>query len=137
MERANVAVVRGAYDAFERGDLPAVFAALHPAIELAQSTEVPWGGVYRGHDGARAFFQALTARIRSRVAVERFVDEGDDVVAIGRTQGTVIATGQPFDVPIAHVWTIRAGLAVSVRFYIDDPAMREALALARSERAGP
>lgn len=127
MARPNVDLVRSVYAWFDRGDLDAVFDALHGDVEIAQSTELPWGGVYEGHDGARTFFQALTSRIRSRVTVDHFVDAGQDVVAIGRTEGTVLASGQTFSVPIAHVWTLRDGRVARVRFYVDDPTMHAAL----------
>jgi ketosteroid isomerase-like protein len=58
---------------------------------------------------------------------EIFVDAGDHVVAIGRTRGTVNATGKAFDVPVAHVWTVRDGLVRRVEYYIDDPTMLAAL----------
>lgn len=128
MPRANVALVEGVYDAFRRRDLPAVFAILADDVELAQSTEVPWGGTYRGHEGAGRFFQTLGAHVTSALTLERFIDAGDQVVAIGWTRGTVNATGAPFDVPIAHVWEIRDRRVVAVRFCIDNPTMVAALA---------
>lgn len=127
MARPNVDLVRSIYGWFDRGDLDAVFDALLPDVEIAQSREVPWGGTYQGHDGAKKFFQALTSRIRSRVTVDQFVDAGDDVVAIGRTEGTVLASNQTFSVPIAHVWTLRDRRVARVHFYIDDPTMHSAL----------
>lgn len=127
MARPNVDLVRSIYAWFDRGDLDAVFDALLPDVEILQSHEVPWGGTYQGHDGAKTFFQALTSRIRSRVTVDQFVDAGDDVVAIGRTEGAVLASSQTFSVPIAHVWTLRDGRVARVRFYIDNPTMHAAL----------
>jgi ketosteroid isomerase-like protein len=49
-------------------------------------------------------------------------------VQIGRTAGTVVATGAPFDVAETHVWTVRDGRAVRFRAYVDTPAMLDALA---------
>ena len=91
------------YDAFARRDGPAIFARLHPDVEFRQTELLPWGGHYRGHEAAREFFTRLREAIDSAVTVERLIDAGDHVVAIGRTRGRALASGTAFDVPIAHV----------------------------------
>jgi ketosteroid isomerase-like protein len=50
VSRKNVDVVRAIYDAFARGDVDAVFAAMEPDIEWDESEGMPYGGVYRGRD---------------------------------------------------------------------------------------
>lgn len=122
-----VRIIQDLYDAFARRDLPAAFSLLAADVEIEQSAELPWGGVYQGHDGARQFFGKLTSHIQSHLEIERFVSAANHVVAIGWTRGTVNATGATFDVPIAHVWTVRDNLIVEARFYIDHPAMWKAL----------
>jgi ketosteroid isomerase-like protein len=121
-------VVKGTYEAFGRRDLPAILARFSPDIEIVQSDELPWGGRYRGHDGARQFLGKLTAAIASTLEIERLLSAGDQVVAIGWTMGKVNRTGASYRVPIAHVWKIRAGLVVEVQFLIDNPTMLAALA---------
>ncbi len=128
MFRSNVEVVRRIYDALRRRDLPAALELVAPDLEIYQSSEVPWGGDYRGREGMQAFMHTLVAHVQSAVALERFIDAGDHVVAIGRTGGTALATGEAFDVPLAHVWTLRDGLAVRVQYFIDNPTMLAALA---------
>jgi ketosteroid isomerase-like protein len=123
----NVVLVEGLYAAFARRDLPEVLRQLDPAVRLRQSAALPWGGTYEGLDGARRFFGALTSTIASTVTLERLLDAGEHVVAIGRTSGTVQATGRRFDVPFAHVWELRDGKVVGVQFCIDDPTMLAAL----------
>lgn len=59
--------------------------------------------------------------------IERVYEAGDHVVQIGRTRGTVNATGVEFDVAEAHIWEVRDGKAISMRAYIDTPAMLQAL----------
>ena len=125
--RPNADVVRRIYEALQQRDVPAALALFAPDIVMEQSEEVPWGGRYVGHEGAMQFFAALVQRSTSVVTVERFVDAGEHVVAIGWTRGTLNATGAAFEVPIAHVWTIRDGKAVHVRYCIDHPTMRAAL----------
>ncbi|MDB6079734.1 MAG: hypothetical protein JWO82_3481 [Akkermansiaceae bacterium] len=126
--RPNVQTVWQIYAAFQLRDLPTVFGLFSPEIEIVQSGELPWGGIYHGHTGAQQFMEKLTSHVTSAVLLERFIDAGDSVVAIGRTQGTVNGNGQAFDVAIAHVWTLKDGLAVKAQYHIDHPAMLKALA---------
>ena len=127
MSSPNTEVVRQVYEAFKRRDIPAVMNVLAPDVEIVQSSEIPWGGTYNGHDGALQFFATLTQAITSAVVLERLVDAGDHVVAIGRTQGTVNATGNRFDVQVAHVWAFKEGRVARIAFYIDNPTMLAAL----------
>jgi hypothetical protein len=127
-DRPNVAVVRQIYACFKNRDLKGLMGLFSPDIELMQSDEVPWGGIHNGHDGARESFGKLVDTINSTLVIDRFIDAGDHVAAIGRTQGTVNATGARYDVPIAHVWELDQGKVVSVQFFIDNPTMMAALA---------
>ncbi|MGH7788338.1 MAG: nuclear transport factor 2 family protein [Candidatus Binatia bacterium] len=120
--------MRKLYDAFARRDLAAIFNLFARDVELVQSTEVPWGGIYRGHEQAAQFFAGLTQHVTTSVVFERFIDAGDHVVAVGRTQGTVNATAARFDVPIAHIWELRDGQVMRGLFCIDNPTLQAALA---------
>jgi ketosteroid isomerase-like protein len=122
-------VVRGVYEAFGRRDTGSVFGLLSREVEIVQSDELPWGGFYRGHEGARQFFGKLGAAIDSALDVERLICAGDHVAAVGWTHGTVKANGVAYRVPISHVWKVRDGLVTEVRFFIDHPAMLAALGL--------
>lgn len=85
------------------------------------------GGTWHRHAGVPPLVGKLRARVTSAAAVERLVDAGDHVIAIGRTKGIVNATGRPFDLPIAPFWERQAGQVTRVRFGIDSPAMLPAL----------
>lgn len=128
MSQDNVNLVKKLYEAFGTRDRDAILQLVSPEVVAAQSEEVPWGGEYRGLDGLERFFTNLFSHIQSKLVFEQFLDAGDHVVAIGRTQGNVVATGAPFDVPIAHVWQVRDGKVVRFNPYIDIPTMRDALA---------
>jgi ketosteroid isomerase-like protein len=132
MYRKPTQTVQELYDAFARRDLLRVFSLLSPDIEIVQSEELPWGGLYRGHDGARQFFAKLGSHINSTLDIERLIDAEDHVVAIGWTHGTVNATGASYRVPTAHVWRVRDSLVIQTQFFIDNPNMLEAL---RRDRA--
>jgi uncharacterized protein len=125
--QTNVELIEELYSAFSQRDLPAIFSALAPDVEVSQSPALPWGGVYRGVEGFREFFSKLTSQITPALAIERYIDAGEDVVAIGRTQGTVNNGGRSFDVPVVHVWRLREGKVVRFQPYIDVPTMQAAL----------
>jgi ketosteroid isomerase-like protein len=127
MSRENVELVERLYEAFARRDVPEITRVLSPEVEIFQSTDLPWGGTYKGIDQFGFFFRNLTQHINSTLVFERYLDSGDHVVAIGRTQGTVVATGHPFDVPIVHLWEIRDGKVLCFRPYIDNPTMQGSL----------
>ena len=127
MSQENVKMLQSGYDAFRRGDLPAIFKLFDPDIEFYQSQAVPWGGRYKGLDQVKEFFHKLTTAIASQVELDHFVDAGDCVVAVGRTRGTVRATGKAFNVPVVHVWRLKDGKAIRFEAYIDHPSMLRAL----------
>jgi ketosteroid isomerase-like protein len=60
---------------------------------------------------------------------ERFLDAGDQVVVFARIVGRGKASGAPFELETTHVWTIRAGRAMSVHAYRDRSQALEAAGL--------
>jgi uncharacterized protein len=124
---AEVRLVGEMYEAFARRDADAVLERLHPDVEIHQSELVPWGGHYRGHEGARDFCGRVLGAIDSTVTIERLIDAGDHVAAVGRTRGHVRASGAAFDAAVVHVGAVRGGRITRLEVYIDTPAMQAAL----------
>ena len=116
-------VVQDLYAAFERRDVGAVLRGFDGDIELTQTTQLPWGGTYRGTLRAASFFQKLSACIDATVTAEELIEAGDTVVAIVRTRGRVRNNDVRFDVRAVHVWRVSAGKAVAIQFYVDTPAL--------------
>lgn len=137
MDPSSIDIVTTIYRAFEDRDLPKIFRHFSPEIEIAQSQELPWGGFYRRHEGAREFLAKLTSQITSRVILDRLISSGEDVAATGWTEGSVNATGASFRVPVVHLWKVRDDQVVQIHFFIDNPAMLSALSGATSGPAGP
>lgn len=126
--RGNVEIIKNVYAGFARRDIEAVLRLYAADVEVTQSPELPWGGRFVGHAGVREFFARLTGLVDSAVTLERFIDAGEHVVALGRTRGVIRASGAAFDVPLAHVYTLRDGVVVQVHNMIDVPPMLAALA---------
>ena len=90
----NTELIRGAYEAFGRGDVPAVLGVLADRVEWDVTSVVPQGGSWRGRDGAGEFFQGLGEHWSElRVEPEQYVSEGDTVVVIGRAAGKLRGHG--------------------------------------------
>jgi len=123
----NVQSVMNLYKAFEKRDVLAIMQLVHLDIAVSQTEVLPWGGTYKGLDGLKKFFDKLLLFVDSEVTMDEYIDAGDRVVAIGRTKGTVLANKKPFDVRVAHVWTIKDGKANKFEPSIDTPTMLEAL----------
>jgi uncharacterized protein len=119
----NVEVVRRLYDAFAATDLETILTLVDPDIVITQTEELPWGGEYRGYDGLRDFFGAIRGNIASQVTHVAVFSAGDRVVQVGRTAGTVNATGAAFDIDEVHLLTLRDGRVTRFDAHIDTPAM--------------
>jgi ketosteroid isomerase-like protein len=125
---SDIEVVQAVYAAMAARDFDALFALLDPEIVITQDPRLPWGGQFEGHEGFAAFGLALTGSISSAVTTEAIYEADGDVIQVGRTRGTVVATGAAFDIAEVHRWTLRDGRPVRAHFSIDTPAMLDALA---------
>jgi uncharacterized protein len=123
----NVSTIRRVYDAMTSRDANVMQELFAGDITLRQSPQLPWGGEYKGLDGAFTFFLKLVEHIDSQVTTESLFAAGDHVVQTGRTRGTVVANGASFDVAEVHVWEVQDGKVVGFQAYIDTPAKLDAL----------
>jgi hypothetical protein len=120
----DLEVVQRMYRAFEHADVASTLAMCAPDVTIHQSTALPWGGDYTGHEGVLAFLVALAGALDSRPQTERlYADGAGAVVQVGRTRGTVRQTGAAFDVAETHVWRLRDGLVTRFEAYLDVAGM--------------
>lgn len=121
-------LVRESYARYRRHDLRGVLALLSVDIEITQTVELPWGGRFFGHAGAREYFRRMSRHTDAVPEAILHVPAGDEVVVIGRLRGRTRASREGVDVIIVHLWTIHAGRIVRLAAFVDTPAMQEALA---------
>jgi hypothetical protein len=109
----NVERLRRGYEAFNRGDLEAVFELLDPEIEWVTDERVPFAGSYRGHDEIRALLRDQQ-EVFGQLTMEpyEFFETGDQVVAFLRQRARGQASGAAVEITVGHLWTIRNGRAV-------------------------
>ncbi|MDE1178616.1 MAG: nuclear transport factor 2 family protein [Edaphobacter sp.] len=127
MSTGNVELVKSVYTAMKAGNILSLFTKLSPDIRVWQTDELPWGGTYVGLMQAKTFFGKVSAHLTPEVTLERFIDSGDYVIGIGRTQGTTKDTGKPFDVPLLHLWEVRGGKVIGLQVFLENAPMLAAL----------
>ena len=125
---SDIDTVKAIYQAMGARDFDKIFELIDETCVQTQDERLPWGGRHEGQDGFATFGLTLTATIDSKVAIDAIFEADGEVIQVGRTKGTVVATGVEFDIPEVHRWTIRDGKAVRAHFAIDTPAMLERLA---------
>jgi hypothetical protein len=116
-------IMKQLYDAFAKGDVPAVLGALDPAIEWHEAEGYRYSdrNPYVGPQAiAEGVFQRLGTEMDDfRIAVQNMIESGDTVVVEGRYTGTVKETGTAIDAQFAHVWELKNGRVKRFQQYTD------------------
>jgi ketosteroid isomerase-like protein len=129
MSAAQISLVRRAYDAFARGDLPALVGCLADDAECVLSDETPYGGVWRGPQGIARGIEGLAGHYEElAVEVSELVGDGDTVVVLGQIHGRALGGGNLWQ-PFAHVVRVREGRITHMTSYADATKPLRALGL--------
>lgn len=124
---SNRQTVESIYQAFGRGDVPAILATLSPEVRWedwadhsAQRAGVPHLARRTGPDGVMSFFQVLGSFQIHAFQVLDIVGDGRQVAAEITIDATVGATGRRLVDEELHLWTFDdAGRVVRFRHYVD------------------
>jgi ketosteroid isomerase-like protein len=120
-----VSALRGAYAAFNRGDIDAAVEPLDAHIEWSEPPEFPGGGTYHGHAEVKRYLtQSREAWAEARSEPEQFVLAGDRIVVLVHARVRAKGSSEWKDVQLADVYTIHNGKATQMRAFAD---RREAL----------
>jgi ketosteroid isomerase-like protein len=129
-------ILRGGYEALERGDAGPLLALLSDDLEWVEPSlpGYPLAGVHRGADGFAVGVLAVLAELFDGLtfSVSDVVEAGDREVVTGVMRGRVASAAAEWELPFAHVWEVdvAAGQAVRGCAYFD----RSRLVLAASRR---
>jgi uncharacterized protein len=126
----NVETLRGAYEAFARGDIEAVTETWEADIEFEgpNSSRMPGAGHHRGKEEVAGVFSGMRDRWDGLLlSPDEFVEQGDTVVVLGHLQGRAKATGTDVKVPFVHVWRMRKGKVRRGQALTDTAVVAEAL----------
>jgi uncharacterized protein len=115
-----IALLRNAYAAFNRDDIPAAVARFDPAIDWSEPAEFPGGGAYHGRAAVAGYLTRSRAGwIEGASEPVQFIVHGDRIVvfvhARFRTNGQAAWT----EVNLADVYTFRDGTPVAMRAFAD------------------
>ena len=123
MSSENVTRLQGWYEAFGRGDMPTVLAAMDPNIEWnePQAPGLPFSGVHRGPQAVanEVFGTVPTSLEEFAVVPQEFIDAGDRVIVLGEFRGKGKARGTPFVAPFVQIYTFRDGKMTRLQSYTD------------------
>lgn len=129
MEHDHIHIVKSIFEAFGRGDIPALltFVAEDVEWELPGPEVVPICGARRGHEGVIDFFRRVGESIEfEHFEARDFVAQKDKVVVLGGERGRAKSTGRSFANEWAMVFTIREGLVKSFFSYENTAALQDA-----------
>jgi ketosteroid isomerase-like protein len=117
----NGEIIKGLYNDFATGNVPAVMGAFDENIEWTEAEGFMYGGAYTGPNAVlENVFMKLGTEWEGFSAVpEQIVDGGDMVVGLGTYSGKYLKTGKSVTVPFAHAWTLRDGKIVKFVQYTD------------------
>jgi ketosteroid isomerase-like protein len=121
LSEADVDVVRQIVDAFRDRDVPRLRELFHDDAEFRSAIVTLEGGTYRGREQMERYMNDLDAVFEDwHSEDEEFVDGGDGRVAlVFRIVGRGRGSGAPVNQPIAILWTVRDGRAVTAQGYLD------------------
>jgi ketosteroid isomerase-like protein len=111
MTQENLELVQAAFDAYFRGDEPALLELVAADIVITQFPEQVDVRDFHGHDGFR---QVMAEWIGSwddwSIEILGARELGDLVLATARQRGRGIGSGAPMDAEATFVLTVREGL---------------------------
>ena len=122
----NTRLAQSAYEAFGRGDMPALGEIMADDIEWVNPgdpSDDRLAGTYRGKDDVLGWFAKLAETLDFQTFEPReFIAQGDKVVSLVYAEATVRSTGRSFVQDEAHVWTFRDGKLAHFQIYFDTAA---------------
>jgi ketosteroid isomerase-like protein len=142
MSQENVELVKGLFAAGSDMDKEAFLSVLPELIAQTCDPEIEWhedplradARVYRGHDGVRKSFERwLDQWDEYGSEAERFIDCGDDVLAVAREHGRGARSGATVSGRIFIVVTFRNGKLLRYREFYDEAAALEAVGLSQQD----
>ncbi len=127
----NLAVIQGAYDAFSKGDVPSVLAALDANVvwNEAEGNAYADGNPYKGPD---AVLKGVFERIGADYEYFNLSDiklhevSNNQVFATMRYNGKLKKNSAIIDAQAAHFWTLKDGKVTAFQQYVDTKQLYDA-----------
>jgi ketosteroid isomerase-like protein len=124
----NVDAVRRLFAAVEQRDLETILDCYDEKVEINESGLLPYGGVYRGHDGVRrhaaAFIESWSSyQTPDECRLDAKFFEADDgaVAAVFRHRAVDPQRGARLDAPEVGIYEVRDDKIVRTQMFHYDP----------------
>jgi ketosteroid isomerase-like protein len=129
---SNIETVKYIYEAFGRGDIPAIIDKLEPNVEWDvedPAPGIPWLQPRHGAVNVPAFFESLAPLSFERFEPHTFFEDGNKVFALVALDVTHIASGKKYKFANeGHLWFFNhAGKVVKYQ-HVTDTAKHERMA---------
>ena len=127
--RSNLQIISDHYAASARGDIAAMLADVAPDARWTEMAGFPCAGTYTGPAEVIAnVFKVLGSEWEGyRIELERLVDGGDRIVAIGTYAGAFRATGKSMRSRAVHVWQLAQGRITNFEQFCDTLLVAQAM----------
>lgn len=131
MSQENVNTVRGMYEAFGKGDIAPIIAAVDPQVEWWEAENF----IYADNNpyvGPNAVLEGVFMRIGNEwdgfvVSPEEVLDAGDTAIGHGYYSGTFKKTGKQVRAQFAHFFSFRDGKVIKFQQYTDTAQFQRAV----------
>ena len=122
---AAASIVKQAYEAFGRGDVPAIlnFVADEVDWEFVGSANLPYAGRRRNRKEVGECFAAISQADEIHAFEPReFIEAGEHVTVLGWESSTARETKKTFESEWVHVFTVRDGKVTRWRGFYNTAA---------------
>jgi ketosteroid isomerase-like protein len=130
MSKKNLELVEAAFDAYSRGDEPALLELVAADVVITQFPEQVDVRDYHGHEGFRQVMTEWTGSWDDwSIEILGARELGDLVLATARQRGRGIASGAPMDAEATFVFTVREGLIARWQMFSSEEQALDAVGL--------
>jgi ketosteroid isomerase-like protein len=121
-EQANIALLKQAYEAFNKGDIPRLLGIFARDIEwdIPEVEGIPFTGKRHGIDQVAEFFRVMDECQEAReFTPDRFIGQGDQVIVFGHCTFVVKATKAEYSDEWCHVFSVAGDKVTTFKEYTD------------------
>ena len=113
-----IVALKGAYAAFNRGDIDAAVKPFDSQIEWSEPVTFPGGGAYHGRDEVKRYLaQSRAPWAEGSSEPEQFIASGSRIVVFVHARFRPKGSSEWTDVRLADVYTIRDGKIVEMQAF--------------------
>lgn len=128
-EQQNIELVKKGYEAFGKGDIPALTKLFAEDIKwrVPEVENSPFTGKYDGREAVEGFFALLgETEDFTHFAPREYIAQNDKVVVLGSMTATVRETSREYKSDWVHIFTVKDGKIADFLEFFDNAAASKA-----------